>query len=160
MIKKRKYILLFPVVFVLVASALCCYSLLSPNFMLEINEIKAHFMPTVHISYSPEIEDIERVEIGGAILVKNNKMVYSDGADIARITKLLNDIPLVGAKTDELPNMSPDSYIQYYSKDGDRAQSFVIYGDVFIEDVDRKILYRIKNSKGLSDLRSFVAEDR
>ena len=156
---KKKYIFI-PIVFVLIASALCCCSIVSGNFVLEINELKAHFLPTVHISYAPEIKDIERVEIGGAILAKVGKRVYSDGSDIMRITKLLNDIPFVEGKTDELPNKSADSYIQYYDKDGERVKSFVIYGEVFIEDVDRDTLYRIKYSKGLSELRSFAAEDR
>ena len=64
MIKKRKYILLFPVVFVLVASALCCYSLLSPNFMLEINEIKESYWlmkKTLTFLYQKRIVPLEDI---------------------------------------------------------------------------------------------------
>ena len=159
MVKKKTYIIIL-IVFVLIASALCCYALVSENAVLEMNEIKAYFVPTVHISYAPETKDTERVEIGGAVLDEDSKRVYTDSEDIARITKLLNDIPLVEAKTDELPNKSPDSFIQYYDKYGEQIQSFVIYGLAFIKDVDRDTLYRIKCSKGLSELRSFAAEDR
>lgn len=121
-----------------------------PNCDLEVNEIKAYFRNSVSLEYNPNMDEIGEVQIGGTIRMKScdlterGNAVYNNQQHIEQITKCLNDMVLVEAAEDELPNKSPDSYVQYYDNVGVLVKNLVIYGRVFIEDVKNSKLYRIK----------------
>lgn len=118
---------------------------LSDNYKLDMNEIKAYFKTTVHLDYQPDIEKIKEIQIGGTFSTFY-KAVYTDKIYIEEITHYLNNLELVKANADELPNKSPDSYVQYYDNDETLVGNFVIYGEVFIKDVNHQQLYRIKTT--------------
>lgn len=120
---------------------------------LNLNEIKAYFKHTIFLDYHPDIDEIYEVQIGGAInlssydATRHGNAIYNKKHNIEQITNYLNLISLVEATEDELPNKSPDSYIQYFDNNGQIVGSFIIYGQIFIKDIINKKLYRIKKTK-------------
>ena len=136
---------------------------LSPNRELEIDEIKAYFRPTVSLDFQPDFENVIKIVIDGKVYMpycdtyEKGNAVYKTKVHIEQITNYLNELKLVEAQKEELPNKSPDYFIYYYDK-SDVIKRFVIYGDVFIEDLEDKKLYRVKNTKsgiitGLENLK-------
>lgn len=134
---------------------LCVWILLgsSSNDKLMRNEIKAYFRPTIYLDYHPNVDEINMIQMGGTISMPSCDLRKYDGVALyntkqhmEQITNYLNAIPLVWAAEDELPNLSPDAFIQYFDDRGDLVQNFTIYGQVFIRDVNQKKLYRIKKS--------------
>lgn len=149
--KIYKYIFLLIIVCGIVYCMLVSHELFwSPNSKLFQNEIKAYFKPTVHLDYHPNIDNIERIQIGGIISMshydklENGNAVYTDKGNINMITDYLNKIPLVMCDETELPNISSDSYIQYVDTDGDIVKNFTVFGMSFIKDVSDNQVYRIK----------------
>lgn len=122
----------------------------SSNGGLALSELKACFKDTVKLDYLSEIEEISEIQIGGAISMsyqdttKYGNSVYNEKQSIKQITNYLNTISLVEASEDELQNKSPDAYIQYFGYEGGLLRNFIIYGQVFIKDVNTDRLYRIK----------------
>ena len=77
---------------------------------------------------------------------ENGNAIYLPKVYIKQIINYLNGLKLVEVQEDELPNKSPDYFIYYY--DGkDVMKRFIIYGEVFIKDLENKKLYRVKNPK-------------
>lgn len=76
--------------------------------------------------------------------LENGNAIYTDKDNINTITDYLNKIPLVMCDEIELPNLSSDSYIQYFDTDGDIVKNFVVFGTAFIKDVSDNKVYRIK----------------
>ena len=129
------------------------FPFLSPNWTLEINEIKAYFRPGVSLDFHPDFENVEKVVIGGPAVQmshydtsENGNAVYLTKMHIRQITDYLNEQEFVKTQEDELPNKSPDYFINYYDEKG-IIKRFTIYGEVFIKDLEEEKLYRIKNTK-------------
>lgn len=146
-----KYIFLFIIICSIVCGAIVFQRLFqSPNSQQMKNEIKAYFKPTVYLDYNPCIDEIGKIKIGGTISMsyydemENRNAVYTNLHNIDKVTNYLKSIPLVNADKNELPNMSPDSYIQYYDKDGNQIKNLIIFGKTFIKDVDSNKIYKIK----------------
>lgn len=149
--KTYKYIFLL----IIVCGFVCCMFILHElfwcsNSKLFQNEIKAYFKPTVHLDYHPNIDNIGEIQIGGIISTsnydkfENGHAVYADKYNINTITNYLNKIPLVTCDESELPNLSPDSYIQYFDTEGNIIKNFTVFGTIFIKDVNDNRVYRIK----------------
>lgn len=123
------------------------------NGNLIMSEIKTNFRHTVFLDYYPESDTIKEVEIGGAInmtdcdLKKNGNSIYNQKQHIEQITDYLNTIALVNSTKEELPNKSPDSYIQYFDNNGILMGNFLIYGQAFIEDAINDKVYQVKRNK-------------
>lgn len=123
------------------------------NGNLIMSEIKTNFRHSVFLDYYPESDTIKEVEIGGAInmtdcdLKKNGNSIYNQKQHIEQITDYLNTIALVSSAKEELPNKSPDSYIQYFDNNGILTGNFLIYGQAFIEDAINDKVYQVKRNK-------------
>ena len=118
------------------------------NGELQKNEIKAYFRPTVYLDYHPDLNEVSEIKIGGTISMSYESVksvyIFNQKQYIEQITDCLNSLKLAEVKDDELPNKSPDSFVQYYDNNGELVKNFIIYGTVFIKDVDCQKLYRIK----------------
>lgn len=149
----RKYIIAILIFLIILFGALMGLKVnLLNNYKLELNEIKAYFKDQVHLDYYPDLEKIDSIQIGGAISMiwydkktKGNS-IYTEKKNLKQITDYLNNLSLVESTEDELPNKSPDIYIQYFDINNNLDKNFVIYGRVFIKDVNNKMIYRIKNA--------------
>lgn len=126
------------------------YIYLSDNGKLELGTIGACYRETVYLNYHPYMENIGEIHIGGTVSMpfcdtsELGKAIYNKKEHIKKITDYLNAVPLVKASEDELPNKSPDSYIQYFDDKGALINNFIIYGQIFLKDVNNNKLYRIK----------------
>lgn len=152
-------------IFGIIILGFCIWFMLtsSSNGELALSEIKAYFRHTVNLNFHPDLGEISEVQIGGAISMlgyestKYGNAIYNKKQHMEQITDYLNTISLVESMEDELPNKSPDVFIQYFDDKGNLIKNFIIYGQVFIKDVNNKKLYRIKKPnigiiKGLEKL--------
>lgn len=167
MIKKHKCIfivaLCFIILCVICSSISIWYELYkSPNRDLTKAELKAYFRPTIHLNFYPDADEIGEVQIGGAVSMsyydksEHGNAIYNKKQYIKQITEYLNNIKLAKSTKEELPNISPDSFVQYFDNNGELIKNYIIYGQVFIQDSDTGILYRVKNTriiKGLEGLK-------
>ena len=102
------------------------------------------------MNFHPNLNDIGSVQIGGAITVNSyedkvhGNAEYRKKQNVEILTDYLNNLNLVHAQEKELPNMSADAYIVYFDNDGEQVQKFIIYGQVFIKDIEKNTLYRVK----------------
>lgn len=124
----------------------------SDNANLELNEIKAYFRPNISLTYYPNIVEISEVRIGGTAsmpyydMFEHGCAIYNNKNNIEQITDYLNDLNLVNSSEDELPNKSCDSFIQYYDNNGNLVKNLLIYGEIFVKDVNNNKIYRIKKT--------------
>jgi len=142
------------IVVVLTALAIFCilavlYFLLNPSGdgKLILNKIAIIFQSTQFLDYQIDINDVEEVEIMGAVDLHGTdkgNYIYTNKEKISGIIDYLNSIPLVTAHRDELPNMSPDITIQFSNAEKNQTGSIWVYGQVFIEDRISGELYRCK----------------
>ena len=122
------------------------------NWNLIVNEFKTYFRPEITLQYEPAYDDIKEIQIGGAITMSSYDVkehgcyIYTKIEHMNQITEYLNKLNLVEADRSELPNMSADAAVQYYNDNG-LVRNYLIYGQVFIEDVMDNHLYRLKSSK-------------
>lgn len=143
------------ILFVAIIMGVCiCYFLGgSGNGKLIFNEIVAYFCPTVYLNYNPNVSNISEIQIGGTVsmsyydCMEYGNFIYTKENNIKMITNYLNTLLLVESTEDELPNNSPDAFIQYFDDKGNLIKNFIIYGQVFIRDVNNDKLYRIKKTK-------------
>ena len=137
-----------------------------PNNDLVLDELNAYFKETVYLKYTPNFDQIGEVQIYSTTKMNhydeyiNGNMVYSTQAHIKAITDCLNNIKLVEASYDELPNTSADSSIRYYDNEKNIVGDFVLYGGVFIKDIYEDKLYRIKytGSNIIDELNDLVMD--
>ncbi|MCH5211748.1 MAG: hypothetical protein J1G06_01920 [Oscillospiraceae bacterium] len=134
----------------------------NPNRELDLAEYKAKFRLTKHLSDIPQSDNIY-IEVKGVIDLNTydkkdgDRAIYNTTDNIKKINKYLKHMRLAVAYEDELPNQSPDTFITYYDKEGNILKNYIIYGEVFIKDLQADRLYRIKNPnkgiiEGLEDL--------
>ena len=140
-------------------SLFCILAFLStyfdPNRELILNEIKAMFKPTVEYELEVNIEEIEYVLIIGAIDSPHpdiGRSEYIDKQKIKKIIQYFNDLSLVEANKDELPNMSADAFVEFYDHNDKPIGGVAMYGQDFVEI--KHELYRSKTSviKGLENI--------
>ena len=142
-----------------------------PNNDLVLDELNAYFKETVYLKYTPNFDHIGEVQIYSTTKMNNydeyinGNMVYSTQAHIKAITDCLNNIKLVEASYDELPNTSADSSIRYYDNEKNieketGIQTRYLYGGVFIKDIYEDKLYRIKytGSNIIDELNDLVMD--
>lgn len=134
-----------------------CVWLMSVSFSnntLMLGELKAYFQRTISLNFHPNMDKVSEVQIGGAVSMtfcdtyKYGNAVYNKRHHMEQITDYLNTLPLVESTVDELPNKSSDAFIQYYDEEGNLAHNFVLYGQIFIKDVNNQKLYRVKRNGG------------
>ena len=93
-----------------------------------------------------------------------DEKIYGDAAytkrqNIEKITDYLHGLKLASASDEELPNMSADASITYYNKANEKVKTFIIYGQVFIKDLENGTLYRVKyNSQIISGIENLPFE--
>ena len=133
-----------------------------------LGELKAYFQRTISLNFHPNMDKVSEVQIGGAVSMtfydtynygnavsmtfydtyNYGNAVYNKKHHMEQITDYLNTLPLVESTVDELPNKSSDAFIQYYDEEGNLAHNFVLYGQIFIKDVNNQKLYRVKRNGG------------
>lgn len=149
---KRKilFILILSIIVLCICLFFSCSS--SDNANLELNEIKAYFRPNISLTYYPNIVEISEVRIGGTAsmpyydMFEHGCAIYNNKNNIEQITDYLNNLNLVNSSEDELPNKSCDSFIQYYDNNGNLVKNLLIYGEIFVKDVNNNKIYRIKKT--------------
>ena len=114
--------------------------------------MKAYFRNTVHLNLQLNVNEISEIQIGGAASLsvydsfEHDCAIYKIKENIELITQYLNSLELAESNKEELPNISCDSFIQYYDINGNLTENLLIYGEIFIENVNDKKIYRIKNT--------------
>lgn len=145
---KKILIIVGIVIGCLIAATILFFS--GDNAELARDEVKAWFRPSVSLDFYPDLNDVGSVQIGGAITMNSyeNKVhgdaEYRKKQNIEILTDYLNNLNLVYAEERELPNMSADAAIVYYDNSDVPIRKFIIYGQVFIRDLEDKTLYRVK----------------
>ena len=125
----------------------------SPNSKLALDEIKACFRQTIPLEFHPDLNKTSKVIISSVLFephynsTEDGIAVYTQKRHVEQITDYLKTLTFVEAKEDEIPNKSPDGYIQFIGNKNNLIQSFTIYGDLFIKNGNNNKLYRIKNTK-------------
>ena len=134
----------------------------NPNRDLARDEYMANFRPTRHLSGVPKSDNFY-IEVRGVINLNTydkkdrDTAIYNTTDNIKKINRYLKHMRLAVAYEDELANQSSDVCITYYDNDGSELKTYIIYGEVFIEDLQSDSLYRIKTPNkgilnGLEDL--------
>lgn len=149
------------ILFFCLISVLSCLFYFNPNRKIYWYEFLAHFKPTVCLETSFDIDDVKKIEIEGLITTNMKPDEKSGGVDLyidksktEKIINYLNHLRLVEATKDELPHRSGDGWIRIYNNRGFEITSYVIYGDVFILDLNNDKLYRDKESNIISNLEA------
>lgn len=107
---------------------------------------------TVYLNYIPDYEQIREVQVYSLTEMKcydeyeNGNAIYRTNTHIQEITDYLNNIKLVEASYDELPNISADGSIRYCDNKNSVVKLFALYGGYYIEDVYNDKLYRTKGT--------------
>ena len=122
----------------------------NPNRDLARDEYMANFRLTRHLSDVPKSDNVY-IEVRGVINLNTcdkkdgDTAIYNTTGNIKKINRYLKHMRLAVAYEDELPNESADAFITYYDNEGNKLKTYIIYGQVFIKDLQADRLYRIKN---------------
>ena len=149
---RKKIFITTLIVTITILVYLCVSLMMSPNGKLTLNEMKAYFRNTVHLNLQLNVNEISEIQIGGAASLsvydsfEPDCAIYKIKENIELITQYLNSLELAESNKEELPNISCDSFIQYYDINGNLTENLLIYGEIFIENVNDKKIYRIKNT--------------
>lgn len=129
---------------------------LSGNAELELCELKAHFRQSVYIEFSDYIiDDVWEIRIGGVAssemtlydYYSQDYAVYNTKERIDQIIQYLSTTKFAKSGKNEVPNISCDSSIYFYDENGEAIKRLLLYGTVFIQDIDdNNKIYRIKNT--------------
>lgn len=153
-VRKNIFVFAFAVIAAITVCIVCLFIslMLSENGDLALNEIKAYFRRTVYLDFHPNVDEIYEIQVGGTVSLQiydsyeRDCAIYNTTRHIEQITDYLTTLKLAEATEEELPNKSCDSFIQYYDKNGTLIRNFLIYGEIFIKDVNNKKIYRIKST--------------
>lgn len=129
------------------------YNTSNPNHELVLNEFKAYSRETVYLDFKPNIEKISEIQVYSNIDIstydaqKNGNIIYNTKKHMETVIGYLNDMKLVDAAEDELPNQSADGSISFYDNEKNVVKNLVLYGEVFIKDLSNDRLYRKKYTR-------------
>ena len=110
------------------------------NYYLARNEFLALFKPTIFLHMEFDLESVEYLNFSSTIY---NGNVY-DKDTIQETLDYLNDLPLVLSSKEEIPNVSADAYM-YFADSEKNAYWLYLYGEVFIEDLQKQEIFRVKH---------------